>query len=129
MSAIPVTARDVITCVLLAIAVITVLASAIGVLAMPGAERKLHFVTPAAVVAPGAVAAAVLVAGGLDYGTGMAWLTVVLLVIMGPFLSHATIRAIRLREEQDKAQAGGSRGGERGCREREATRGADGGRQ
>jgi multisubunit Na+/H+ antiporter MnhG subunit len=92
--------RDTLACVFLALAVVVVLASAVGLLVMPGAERKLHYVTPAAVVAPVLVAAAVLAVGGLDYGTGMAWLTVAVLIVAGPFLSHATLRAIRSRHEQ-----------------------------
>jgi len=92
------TVRDILTCVFLALAVMVVLASAAGLLIMPGAARKLHYVTPAAVVAPVLVAAAVLAAGGLDYATGMAWLTVAVMLFGGPFLSHATVRAIRSRE-------------------------------
>jgi multisubunit Na+/H+ antiporter MnhG subunit len=94
------TVRDILTCVFLALAVVVVLASAVGLLVMPGAARKLHYVTPVAVVAPVLVAAAVLTAGGLDYGTGMAWLTVGVMLFAGPFLSHATVRAIRSRERE-----------------------------
>ncbi|HEX4830492.1 MAG TPA: monovalent cation/H(+) antiporter subunit G [Trebonia sp.] len=95
------TVRDVAAGVFLALAALIVVASAIGVLVMPGATRKLHYVTPVAVVAPVFVALAVLAEGGLDYGTGQAWLTVALLLFAGPFLSHATIRAIRTRQEGD----------------------------
>lgn len=95
------TARDVACYVFLALAVLVVLTSAVGLLVMPDAARRLHFVTPAALVAPVLVAVAVLLAGGLDYGTGSSFLALAFLVFAGPFLSHATIRAIRVREKRD----------------------------
>jgi len=96
-----VTGRDIGADVLLAMAVLTVAAAALGVLLMPDAYQKLHFVTPAAVLAPVLVALAVLVQSGLDENTGETCLAVVFLVIAGPYLSHATIRALRVRERGD----------------------------
>ena len=52
--------REVITDVLLALAVLTVAASAVGVAVVPDTYARLHYVTPAAVVAPVLVALAVL---------------------------------------------------------------------
>ena len=95
------TGRDIGADVLLAMAVLTVAAAALGVLLMPDAYQKLHFVTPAAVLAPVLVALAVLVQSGLDENTGETCLAVVFLVIAGPYLSHATIRALRVRERGD----------------------------
>jgi multisubunit Na+/H+ antiporter MnhG subunit len=95
-----VTARDVVACAFLAVAVLVVAASATGVAAMPGAARKLHYITPAAVVAPVAVIAAIIVVNGLDYATAQSLITLGLAVFAGPFLSHATIRALRAREER-----------------------------
>jgi multisubunit Na+/H+ antiporter MnhG subunit len=96
------TARDVVSCVFLALAVLIVAASAAGVLTMPGAARKLHYVAPATIVAPVFVAAAILAAGGLDYATGQSVIALGLMIFGGPFLSHATIRAIRAREDREK---------------------------
>ncbi len=93
--------REVLTDVLLALAVLTVAASAAGVARMPNASARLHYLTPAAVVAPVLVALAVLVADGLDENTGETVLALVFMVVAAPFLSHATIRAIRVREEGD----------------------------
>ena len=73
--------REIITDVLLALAVLTVAAAALGVAVMPGAAARLHYVTPAAVVAPVLVLLAVLI-----------------MIATAPFLSHATIRAIRASE-------------------------------
>jgi multisubunit Na+/H+ antiporter MnhG subunit len=99
------TARDMVSCAFLAVAVLVVAASAAGVLAMPGAARKLHYVTPAAVVAPVAVIIAIAVVNGLDYATAQSLITLGLAIFAGPFLSHATIRAIRAREQRHQEQA------------------------
>jgi multisubunit Na+/H+ antiporter MnhG subunit len=93
--------RQVISDVLLALAVLTVAAAALGIAVMPGPYAKLHYVTPAAVVAPVLVALAVFVTEGLDENTGETVLALVFLIAAAPFLSHATIRAIRVREKGD----------------------------
>jgi monovalent cation/proton antiporter MnhG/PhaG subunit len=93
--------RQVVTDVLLALAVLTVAASAIGLVVMPDAYSRLHYVTPAAVVAPVLVALGIFVAEGLDENTGETVLALVFMIAAAPFLSHATIRAIRVREAGD----------------------------
>ena len=91
--------QEVFADVLLGLAVAVVLASALGILVMRGVYRKLHFVTPAALVAPALVALAVFVQQGLDENTGETLLALLLIVIAGPYLTHATIRAARIREK------------------------------
>jgi multisubunit Na+/H+ antiporter MnhG subunit len=81
--------------------VVVVLTSSVGVLVMRDAYQKLHFVTPAALVAPFLVALAIFVHAGFYENTGETFLALLLLTICGPFLSHATIRAIRVRETGD----------------------------
>lgn len=93
--------RQVAADALLAVAVLIVAASALGVLFMPGAFAKLHYVTPAAVVAPVFVAVAILVREGLDENTGETFLALFFMVVAGPYLSHATSRAIRVRQRGD----------------------------
>ena len=93
--------RQVVADVLLAAAVLVVAGAALGVLLMPGAYAKLHFVTPAAIVAPVFVAAAIFVQEGLDENTGETLVALFFRVVAGPFLSHATIRAIRVRRDGD----------------------------
>jgi multicomponent Na+:H+ antiporter subunit G len=93
--------REVISDTLLALAVLTVAASALGVATAPNPYARLHYVTPAAVLAPALVALAVFVTEGLDENTGETLLALVFMVAAAPFLSHATIRAIRVREEGD----------------------------
>jgi multicomponent Na+:H+ antiporter subunit G len=93
--------REVSADVLLGLAVAVVLGASLGVLLMRDAYQKLHFVTPAALVAPALVALAVLVQAGLVENSGETCLALVIMVIAGPYLSHATMRAIRVRERGD----------------------------
>jgi multisubunit Na+/H+ antiporter MnhG subunit len=94
-------ARDIVADVLLGLAVLAVVTASIGVLGMRDPYQKLHYVTPASLVAPALVALAVLVRTGLDENTGETCLALLFMMIAGPFLSHATIRAIRVREKGD----------------------------
>ncbi|HVT67024.1 MAG TPA: monovalent cation/H(+) antiporter subunit G [Trebonia sp.] len=108
--------RQVVADILLALAVLTVAASALGVAVMRSPYARLHYVTPAAVVAPVLVALAVFVTEGLDENTGETVLALVIMVAAAPYLSHATIRAMRVREHgdwragrKDAEDSGGSR--------------------
>ena len=94
-------ARDICADVLLGLAVLAVASASLGVLLMRDAYDKLHFVTPAALIAPVLVALAVLVQMGLYENTGETCLALLVMVIAGPYLSHATMRAIRVREKGD----------------------------
>ena len=96
--------RDVCADVLLGLAVAVVFGASLGVLLMRDAYQKLHFVTPAALIAPVLVALAVLVQMGLYENTGETFLALFVMVIAGPYLSHATMRAIRVRERGDWRQ-------------------------
>jgi multisubunit Na+/H+ antiporter MnhG subunit len=96
-----VSAREIIADALLGIAVAIVLASSIGILVMRGPYRKLHYVTPTALVAPLFVGLAILAQSGLTDNTAQMCLALIFLGIAGPFLSHATMRAIRIRETGD----------------------------
>jgi multicomponent Na+:H+ antiporter subunit G len=95
------TVQDVIADVLLALGVLFVLASALGVLLMRQPYDKVHFVTPASVVAPVLVAVAVLVQSGWKENSAMTWLALFFMVVTSPVLAHATIRAMRVREVGD----------------------------
>jgi multisubunit Na+/H+ antiporter MnhG subunit len=97
--------REIVADGLLTLAVLTVAAAALGIAVMPGAAARLHYVTPAAVVAPVLVALAVLVTEGLDENTGETVLAALVMIAVAPFLSHATIRAIRARDLADAGQA------------------------
>lgn len=112
------TAHGIVADVLLGLAAAVVLVSSAGILIMRDAYQKLHYVAPIAVVAPVIVALAVLVQSGWTENSGETWLALLFMVIGGPFLAHATIRAARIREEGDwrsgAAQSGAGRGGPQG---------------
>jgi monovalent cation/proton antiporter MnhG/PhaG subunit len=96
--------REVISDVLLGLAVATVAASALGLAVMPDAYARLHYVTPAVVVAPVFVTLAIFVREGLDENTGETIVALVFMIAAAPFLSHATIRAMRVRDRGDWRQ-------------------------
>jgi multisubunit Na+/H+ antiporter MnhG subunit len=108
-----VTAREVLADCLLGLAVAIVLVSSVGILVMRDACQKLHYVTPAALVAPVVVGLAVLAQSGLTLDTAETGLALVFVVIAGPFLSHATIRAARIRETGDWRPGAGQRSASR----------------
>ena len=96
--------REVVSDGLLALAVLTVAAAALGVAVMPDAYARLHYVTPAAVVAPVFVTLAIFVQEGLDENTGETVVALVFMIATAPFLSHATMRAMRVRDRGDWRQ-------------------------
>jgi monovalent cation/proton antiporter MnhG/PhaG subunit len=96
--------RDVVIDVLLGLAVLTVAAAALGVAVMPDAYARLHYVTPAAIVAPVFVTLAIFVREGLDENTGETVVALFFMIVAAPFLSHATIRAMRVRDRGDWRQ-------------------------
>lgn len=93
--------KEVLVDILLGLAVATVAASSVGVLVMGDVYQKLHFVTPAAMVAPVLVALAVLVEKGYYENTTETWLALLFVVMAAPLVTHATIRAARIREQGD----------------------------
>jgi multisubunit Na+/H+ antiporter MnhG subunit len=105
-----VTARTVTADVLLALAVLVVLVSSVGVLVMRGAYDKIHFLTPVSLVAPFLVAVAIGVQMGFRENTSGSWLMLAFLVLSGPFLTHATLRAARIREKGDWRPGKGTAG-------------------
>jgi multisubunit Na+/H+ antiporter MnhG subunit len=94
--------KEVATDALLALATLTVVMASIGIMVMPDAAARLHYVTPAAVVAPVLVTLAIFVKEGLDSNTGMTVIALVFLVAVSPFLGHATLRAIRARSTGER---------------------------
>ncbi len=95
------TPREVVIDILLGLAVLMVFASSVGILVMRDAYQKLHYVTPIAVVAPVLVGLAVLVHSGFTENSVQTWLALAFVLVGGPVLTHATIRATRIRAEGD----------------------------
>jgi multisubunit Na+/H+ antiporter MnhG subunit len=96
-----VTAQAIVADVLLGLAVLLVLASSAGILVMRDTYQKLHFLTPLALIAPLLVGLAVLVRSGWSENSSETWLALLFVVAGSPFLTHATIRATRIREVGD----------------------------
>ena len=84
--------------VLLPLGVVVILASVVGVMAMPNLFDRLHFLGPASGVGPLLVAGAVVARESLDHEGIEALLIAGVLVAFGPVLSHAVARAARIRE-------------------------------
>jgi len=93
--------REITVDVLLSLAVVVALASALGVAVMPDVYQKLHYVTPLATVAPVLVGLAIVVQSGWTAVAAQTWLTVLFVVMAGPVVSHATIRAAKVRADGD----------------------------
>ena len=85
---------------LLALAVAIELACALGVLLMPTALDRLHFLGPATIMPPLAVACAIWLRHGADQASIKATLLFILVVITGPVLSHVMARAVVARSER-----------------------------
>ena len=103
------TAQGFVAAVLLGLAVALVLASSAGILVMRDTYQKLHFLTPLALIAPLLVGLAVLVRSGWSENSSETWLALLFVVIGGPFLTHATIRAARIRDKGDWRPGAGGR--------------------
>lgn len=104
--------RTVAVDVILAAAVVVVLASAAGLVAMRDTYQKLHYVTPIALIAPLLLGLAVLVRSGFSENSALTWLALLFVGCAGPVLSHATIRAARIRQTGDW-RGSGARGADR----------------
>ena len=87
--------------ILLGLAVLVVLLSSVGLVVMRDVYQRLHYVAPIVLIAPVLVAIAITVKEGWDSNTGETWLSVGFLLLVAPFVSHATVRAARIREEGD----------------------------
>jgi monovalent cation/proton antiporter MnhG/PhaG subunit len=83
--------------VLLVVGVAIELSCCLGVLVMRDAHDKLHYIGPAAILGPIAVAAAIVVRESWSQAGVKAVITAVLMIIANPVLTHATGRALYIR--------------------------------
>ena len=86
-----------------------------GLLAMPHVFDRIHFLTPATSVTPLLVAGAVIARESLNHRGIMSALVAAVLLVFSPVVSHATIRAARIREKGDwrTGRHGSAHSGER----------------
>ena len=94
-------AREVVEATLLAMAVLTVVVSSIGIVRSQNAYARLHFIGPVTFLTPMLIAIATLIERGFSQQGNKAMIVAVLLLVYSPVVTHATARAA-LR----KAQAG-----------------------
>jgi monovalent cation/proton antiporter MnhG/PhaG subunit len=90
--------RELAVIALLVAGVAITLFSCLGVLVMRDAYDRLHYAGPAGVLAPVAIAAAVVLEERLSAAGIKALLVALVLVATNPVLGHATARAARIRE-------------------------------
>ncbi|HVM19470.1 MAG TPA: monovalent cation/H(+) antiporter subunit G [Egibacteraceae bacterium] len=86
---------------LLALTVVTVAVSVVGVIAFPDPYDKLHYLAPASTVAPVLLVGAVAAHSGWGVSTGRAALVALVLVVTGPVVAHATARSVLTRPGDD----------------------------
>jgi len=84
--------------VLLVFGVGVELVCCIGVLVMRGAYDKLHYTGPAAIFGPSAIAAAIVVRESFSQAGVKAILAALLLIVANPVVTHATGRALYIRQ-------------------------------
>lgn len=84
--------------VLVAVGVAVELACCLGVVVMRDVYDKLHFTGPATILGPLALAGAIVVKEGLNQAGVKALLVAGLLLIANPVLTHATGRALYIRQ-------------------------------
>lgn len=95
------TAQQIVIDVLLGLAVIVAVGSAVGVVAARDDLDRLHFMAPASVVSPVLVAAAVVAREAFDGRALKALLVAAFFLVLNPILSQATARASRVRDHGD----------------------------
>jgi monovalent cation/proton antiporter MnhG/PhaG subunit len=103
-------AASVAVAVLLTFGVTVELACCVGALVMDDAYDKLHYLGSAAIVGPLAIAAAVVVRESLSQAGIKAVLTAGLVIVASPVLSHATARALYIRQRDHIEPGPGRRG-------------------
>lgn len=87
--------------ILLGLAFAVAAVSVVGLIAMRDVYQRIHYLTPISMIAPLLVAIAVTVKSGWSENTGQSWIALGFVILVSPFLSHATIRAARIRERGD----------------------------
>jgi len=88
---------SVVCVVFLVFGVAVELACCVGVLVMRDAHDKLHYIGPAAILGPIAIAVAIVLRESLSQAGVKAIITAVLLIVANPVLTHATGRALYIR--------------------------------
>ena len=73
----------------------------VGILAMRDVYQRIHYVTPVSLVAPASIGIAIFIQSGWSSRSAQTWLAIGFMGIASPYLSHATMRAARIRATGD----------------------------
>ena len=95
------TPQQVVIDVLLGLAVLVAVGSAVGLVAARDDLDRLHFLAPVSVVSPVLIAAAIVAREAFDGRAVKALLVAAFFLVLNPVLSQATARAARVREHGD----------------------------
>ena len=87
--------------VFLGLSAAVVVISSVAILVMRNVYDRVHYVTPISLIAPVTVGIAIFITSGWSSRSAQTWLAIGFMVIASPFLSHATIRAARIRATGD----------------------------
>jgi monovalent cation/proton antiporter MnhG/PhaG subunit len=90
-------ARDIAVCTLLVVGVLGFVLCALGLLVRRDAYDQMHYLAPASLVGAVAIPIAVIVQDGFAQSGGKALAIMILMLVANPVLSHATMRAARIR--------------------------------
>jgi monovalent cation/proton antiporter MnhG/PhaG subunit len=93
-----VTVTHAVVVALVSFGVLVELGCCVGVFVMRDAYDKLHYTGPAAILGPVVFAAAILIQEGVSQAGIKAVLVAVLLIVANPVLTHATGRALYIRQ-------------------------------
>jgi monovalent cation/proton antiporter MnhG/PhaG subunit len=93
-------AADLAVYVLLSIGCLSFLVTALGILLIKDFYEQVHFLAPGSLIGAIAIPAAVVVREGLSQAGAKAILIAILLVWANPVVSHAMLRAGRIRRKE-----------------------------
>jgi monovalent cation/proton antiporter MnhG/PhaG subunit len=104
--------RDLASGALVIVALATIVVSCLGIVTMRGFYVRLHYVGPASVVAPVALAFAIVVQEALSARGIKSLLVAAVIVATSPIVTHATARAARIKQGEVWTSAEGVRVGQ-----------------
>lgn len=93
-------AQEIVVWVLLGIGLLGFVVTAVGLLLVDDFYEQLHYLAPSSLVGAVAIPAAVVVHEGLSQSGAKAILIALLLFWANPVLTHATLRAGRIRRKR-----------------------------
>jgi multicomponent Na+:H+ antiporter subunit G len=103
---------DLVSGALVIVGLAAIVVSCVGIVTMRGFYARLHYVGPAAVLAPIAIALAIVMQEKLSARGIKSCLVALVIVATSPITTHATARAARIRQGEVWTSAKGQRVGQ-----------------